>query len=420
MTPQKPTNAVDPSAVWGVALILLAATAPLYPLLIHGWSEWNTDYTAVQQARRMVWALLYLCMAIQIWRWREAARRVLLAQPVLLFAAAWFAASCLWSPSPLKGGVALVQYAIILVFGGAAAMRLGPLGLLGSIRLMGLVVVAASAVMAVVAPLYAFGQHVNTGALRGIYIEKNHLAQVLSYAFVAALFEAAAAPREGRARLWLGVGAIAAALVAARSSVALGQLLLGGALALSVVGLAGLRYGGWAVGAAALAGLAALGATLPATLAALGEDMTLNGRTELWALLWPHVEARPLIGHGFFGFWSRPEAASIPDVLGWNARGAHNGWITALLTTGVIGAGLWALHWSFIVAAALRTLRPGGDAALAGCGALAIAHLVWSMFEANQLTQMNWQGLIAGAAMALPVWARAGAAARRSAARAVG
>lgn len=391
------------AATWAVALLLLAATGPLYPLLIRGWSEWTTDLGPVREARRLVWLVLYPAMAWLVWRWRRAAWAAFAPNPALVPALLWFAASCLWSPSPPESFLALVQFALILAFGGAAAARLGAMGTLRAVRLAGTLCVIGSVALALVAPRYAFGQHVNAGAFRGLYAEKNHLAAVLSYALAAAAFELAARRRRP-VRLWIQAGAILAALVAARSSVALGQAALAIGLAGGLAATEGARYGRAALACCGFAAFAALGAALPAALAALGEDPTLNGRTELWALLWPHVEARPLLGHGFFGFWSRPEADAAAATLGWNVRGAHNGWMTALLTVGAVGAGLWALHWAGVLRAAFAALGPGRDPALAGCGALALAHVVWSLFESNQLTQMNHDGIVAGFALALPFW----------------
>lgn len=390
--------------VWSLALWLFAATDPIYPLLIRGPIDWGADYDAVASSRRVVWAGLYLCAAGALWAWRREALALLSSYAVLPIALIWFAASCLWAHSPLDSAVGYAQFVLLFVAGAAVAGRIGAPGIVMAVGRAALVAMAASALMAVASPPHAFGQQVNVGALRGVYIEKNHLATIASFGIAAWLFEAFAGPRSRRAivaALFLLIG-----LVMARSSIALLQVVWVVALALALGGFAKARFGGAALAAFAVAGLCALVAVLPVALTALGEDATLNGRTVLWSALWPHVEARPLAGHGFFAFWTTPAAEAMRDALGWNARGSHNGWITALLHGGAVGAALWIAHWLDVLRRAMPALKPssasgpGANAWRAGLAVLTLVHLVWSLFESNQLAQMNVHALIAGLCLA--------------------
>ncbi len=291
-----------------------------------------------------------------LWLWRAEALGALARCAALPVALAWFGASCLWSARPLDAVFAFAQFVLLLAFGMAAGRRLGPLGAAQALGRAALLALGASLAMAVVSPQYAFGQQVNAGALRGIYGEKNHLAMVLSYGFAAMLFEALARP--DRRRLMLGAAALLAGVLAARSSIALLQVGLVLGLATAWLGLAGARFGGAATALGAAAGAAMLAAALPAALSALGEDATFNGRTTLWSALWPFVEARPLTGHGFGGFWTGEAAEAVRGELGWNARGAHNGWLTALLLGGAAGLTLWLCHWAQVAGRAASALRP--------------------------------------------------------------
>ena len=385
---------------WLLALLLFAMTDPIYPLLIRGWSEWVTDFSEVNRARKVAWAGIYLAAAVATLLWREAAWRSLASHAWAPAALVWFGASALWAPDPTGSALGFAQFALLLGFGAAAGGRLGPLGVVQAVARAAWLALAAGLAMAVLSPQHAFGQHVNAGAFRGVYVEKNQFAMLLSFGVAAGAFEALARP--GRARLWAGTAALLVALVAARSSIALLQAGAVMALAAGRTGLAGARFGGAALAAGALGAAAALIAGLPAALSALGEDLTLNGRTTLWAALWPDAAAASWIGRGFSGYWDDAAEARLLAELGWNARGAHSGWLTALLFGGAVGAALWLLLWLGVARRAAAALAPGAPAAPAGLAALAAVHLLWSLFETTQLMQMNVHAAIAGLCLSLP------------------
>lgn len=401
--------AAAPAAVWLLAGLIFAATDPVLVLLARGPDDWAPDLAAANAARKPVWAAIYVCAALALWRWRREAAVAARGLAWLLPALGWFAASCLWSPAPADSAFGFAQFALLLGAGLALGAGLGAEAAARALLLAALAALAGSALMAAASPPHAFGQQVNPGALRGLYGQKTHLAVILSYGAAAALF----LPMRPGARL-AALGALAAGILAARSSIALMQLALLGGIAAAGAGLAGARYAGAAALAGALAAAAGLAAALPAALAALGEDASLNGRLPLWAALWPSAEARPLAGHGFAAFWTTPQAEAIRASLGWNARGAHSGWMTALLAGGVVGVALWLALWGQAAARAASALAPGAvDPGRAALAAAAAAHLLWSLFESNQLMQMNVHALIAGLCLSLPAAARARPAAGR-------
>ncbi|MCT7993023.1 O-antigen ligase family protein [Laspinema olomoucense] len=83
----------------------------------------------------------------------------------------------------------------------------------------------------------------------------------------------------------------------------------------------------------------------------LGKDMTLTGRTPLWEYLFKEkIPLRPVLGHGFHGFWqpwrgaANPAANSLsgklfmPSGAGyWSPPHAHNGFIEIILDFGYLG-----------------------------------------------------------------------------------
>jgi O-antigen ligase len=390
--------------LWLAAAYLFALTDPLYPLAIRGWSEWATDYDGVRHARRLVWAAHYLVIGTALIFWAGQALQGFARLGLLPPALVWLGASALWSHSPSESAMGFVQFALTLCFGMAAAARIGAAGVVAIVFRAGVICALASWAVATVAPLYGYGQNVNAGALRGVYAEKNHLAIFLSYAVAAGLFEAISTRRKFAL---LGLALVVATALAAKSSIGVGLMALALLVSTLFFGLRGLRHRGFAALAIVLAAAFALGAILPAALAALGEDPTFNGRTTLWALLWPMVEARPIIGYGFAGFWSGEDADSVRLAVSWNARGAHNGWIEVLLAGGVIGGILWMGLWSTVAWRALAALRPGSDPARGALALIGLIHLVWSCFESHQLGYLSYHAVIAGLVFSLAATGRA-------------
>ncbi len=37
-------------------------------------------------------------------------------------------------------------------------------------------------------------------------------------------------------------------------------------------------------------------------------DATFTGRTQIWAFVWDHIKDRPILGHGYQGFWQIPDS----------------------------------------------------------------------------------------------------------------
>ena len=79
------------------------------------------------------------------------------------------------------------------------------------------------------------------------------------------------------------------------------------------------------------------GTTVRGLTSSLGRDVTLTGRTEIWASLLPEAMKRPLTGHGFGGFWTS-KTRVVFDITE-----AHSGYLEMLLVLGIIGLLLFSM-----------------------------------------------------------------------------
>jgi len=264
------------------------------------------------------------------------------------------------------------------------------------------------------------------GRLRGTFINPDHLALFLELALATALAWLWWSIRRARAAeslerrlllvgpaliVWLGFFA-AIAFTGSRAG------LLGAVLATAAQGAAAaLRKRRWGMAPAGV-GLAVLGI---GTVAAIGlqeglgrwlatspYELTWSSRRTAYAATWELWRRFPWTGTGMASFrdaFPMVQPASIPG--GW--WHAHNDWLEALATLGVLGA---LLLLGGLVAAVRRLFQVlGGDnrgedraAALAGYGALAAA-AVHSALDFGLTIPANALGLavLVGAAVGTPV-----------------
>ncbi len=74
---------------------------------------------------------------------------------------------------------------------------------------------------------------------------------------------------------------------------------------------------------------------------AIGRDMTLTGRTEIWTDVFRIASQSPLLGVGYGAFWIG-RLANIPwnENMSWVLGQAHNGYVDTYLQLGWLGIGL--------------------------------------------------------------------------------
>jgi O-antigen ligase len=93
-------------------------------------------------------------------------------------------------------------------------------------------------------------------------------------------------------------------------------------------------------------------------LAGLPVDATFTGRTDVWRFALAHAPDHLAMGHGFSAFWNTASLRfGVEDNTIWagNASHAHNGYLDAVLSTGLPGLALTLL--AFVIAPARDLYR---------------------------------------------------------------
>ncbi len=385
-----------------VGLLLFAGSDPIYPLLMKGPSEWVYTVPGLDGMRRNVWGLMYLVMLglmLGMHRWiRDAFKN----QHFLFLALAYFTFSSLWSGDVGESLLGSVQNAFTVIFGVIVGTRLGAAGVVKAIFVSTMLAAVCTIVFIVVFPDHAFGYRYNVDSLRGIYVEKNHLANFLSFGVCAGAYLTLAARTQINFLVLAFCTLVLTVLaVMAKSSIAL--ILLGfvfGSL-FFVITTRHMASRGILALISILTGLIFLIIFMPILLDALGEDMTLNGRTTLWKSLFIHISEKPIIGHGYRGFWGSAEADAMRIMLGWPAGGAHNAWIQALVYGGAIGLIIWVAQWWGVVARAGKIVGTEQNTMRVAAAMITFMALIWSLFETNQFAHFTHHAIMTGLVFAM-------------------
>ena len=90
-----------------------------------------------------------------------------------------------------------------------------------------------------------------------------------------------------------------------------------------------------------------LASNAEAILGAFGRDLTLTGRTDLWAAVINKISERPWLGYGYGGFWGslEGESADVLSIVQWAAPHSHNGFLDLWLDLGLLGLLAFALSF---------------------------------------------------------------------------
>jgi exopolysaccharide production protein ExoQ len=260
---------------------------------------------------------------------------------VAIIYSAYAISSMLWARSAsgvLSAGISLIISTLFAIFlaGRYSGEQLT--------ALMGRVIVLlalGSAFLAIGLPKYGLDHFTHSGAWQGVYGQKNGLGLVMSLGTGILL---AAKPKGLRETLWLRGGLLLciAEVGLSRSR----EAWIAVALMLTVH-FSFKLYERFAANSRAVVLLMSSMMTLiiggvVATLwvdilKLFGRDVTLTGRTVLWAAVLDQCRRHPLNGYGLASFWGTGDAIPIYAKTGWLPTSSHNGFLECLLELGVVG-----------------------------------------------------------------------------------
>lgn len=215
------------------------------------------------------------------------------------------------------------------------------------VRIVAIVLgVVAVLCVAAVALWPEFGIHsdgLHAGAWKGTFIQKNRFGRIMVLGAIASY---SALKQGGRVRLafgaLLGLQLFLIAMSQSRTAWLLLLLLPVAAPVVRVLSSQGLRgvLFKTAFLLLALCGVMLAAVGLEPALALMGRDLTLTGRTVLWAAAVAAGLQRPILGYGYKAFWLEGAggAAAIQEtVWGTDTGHGHNSYLDVWLELGVVG-----------------------------------------------------------------------------------
>lgn len=352
---------------------------------------------------RVFFLPVYAFLGWAVWRARAEAWATVRAMPLLTGLLALAFVSTLWS---IDGGATLrrsVWLALTMGFGLYLAWRYEWRELVCVIGAAFIVLIAGSLVIGLFAPGVGRMTLEHPGAWSGLWTHKNTLGGIMALGVAVCASAAIVEPR--RRELWIAAALCAFALVLLSTSK---TALLASMLGLGVIAAGMLMRRGpvltIVVCASALAAII-LGAAIvflapDLLVAALGRDLTLTGRTDIWEASARFVEAQPWLGYGYYAFWlpDNGPAYWVREAVQWQVASAHSSWLELALGLGRAGVVLFALQL-------FATLKRGAGAifnANAGLWAPAFlaAFALYTLSESHALQANNlfWTIYVAVAA----------------------
>ncbi len=116
---------------------------------------------------------------------------------------------------------------------------------------------------------------------------------------------------------------------------------------------------------AAVAVLALQIPVVDSTLAGLGKEATLTGRTVIWETGLEVAQNQPFLGVGYQAFWEAPRFSNAVSVVHAavldTIQGFHNSYLETFVATGLIGVLLYVLMLGTALFVALRTYTYWGE-----------------------------------------------------------
>ena len=266
--------------------------------------------------------------------------------------------SASWSVNPEATQRTGLQYLFLMIGAIAVAENIEADDFMRLLAWVCFLSAIASLLLLVISPASALG---GAGDFRGVFSQKNPFGEAMAMGALASLHGLRADKR--RRLLYLSTLFLAISLtVKSQSATSLLAILLFGGIGIAIT----LLQKGGAARALAITAIIILVPVIfiasfmsDSLLEALGKDPTLTGRTEIWAYVIPDIYQRPLLGWGYYAFWStdNPAAVNIAEALRWWAPQAHNGMLEILLSVELIGAVFFVYLWGRTLWLSLKCMR---------------------------------------------------------------
>jgi O-antigen ligase len=238
-------------------------------------------------------------------------------------------------------------------------------------------------------PAYGVEQAQNFGAWKGVFAQKNGLAETAVFAVVLFIFVRPLS----RSLRCLGLAASFVLLYFARS--ATGTIVCFVIiLTLPLYKLARARFAvvipvGLMVGLLLAGSLLLLKSNAAEVLQLVNRSPDLTGRTDLWNAVLHSISKRPWLGYGYNAFWQgmNGESEAVLDAVHWAPGYAHNGFLDLTLHLGIVGLVAFVLGFVVLSQRALgAVLRATGPISMWLCTFL-VFMLLYQLTEGSIMTQ---------------------------------
>ncbi|WNZ47628.1 O-antigen ligase [Leptolyngbya boryana CZ1] len=202
------------------------------------------------------------------------------------------------------------------------------------------------------------------GTWRGIFIHKNPFGRAMALGSVA-MFCVACDIRKSvwRWLAWGGLGLLFSLIIVSKSATSLCVAIV----CLVLIPLCrALRWNLQAVSVLYIIAVIIFGSIatfgvsgFDTVLDALGRDVTLTGRTELWEAVSHDIWNNPIFGHGYRGYWRgwNGPSAAIWAQFPWLPPHAHNGFLDLWLDLGLVGLTIFLVSFALIYVRAVYWAR---------------------------------------------------------------
>ena len=376
-----------------VAALILYSGGPFTVILSNGHSQGDgseapTDYPLMK--------LVFLCTycifaALLASRWRQTLETLLRDRFTLIFVGL-AAASFAWSAAPDETFAKSIAFIGTTLFGIYMAGRYSRDEQLKLLAWAFGGIICLSFLYAILLPKYGIMGGTHTGDWRGIYTHKNTLGKLMVLSIGVFLLRSL---QRHSSRFWSLLGLTASILLICLST-SKGAVINASAVIGVIIGCLALRR--WRISflvpfcIGLVTFLIGSGLLIFQNLAAiaglLNKDVTLTGRTEIWALTFEKFGERPWFGYGYYGFWQGldSEAGDIWRIYGWETPNAHNGFLDIAIQLGFIGLALFLVSLFYHAALSLMQLRQGKSAAHIWPLAFMAYMVLGNLPESNLLT----------------------------------